>query len=146
MRYGEIACKKVKWVLRNYREIVTSVADFRADKSARKGTRELHSTGYVSDPTYKAAENNSTEIKIIYTENGGFLSRPERWIETVKSVYENLSPEDQKLVELSFFEDQINEVVADEMCMNIMTFYKRRERLVLLFMVKAAENGLIRLE
>lgn len=146
MGYGEIALKKVQFVLYNYYAVKDAVEDFRRDKMAKKGQREIRSAGFVSDPTYKEVENNMAEIKFVNLSNGGFLARPDRWLNVIEDVLAHLSDDDRKLMYFAYFHWQGNAQAAAELGVNIMTFYKRRAKVFLLFVVKAAEAGLIRLE
>lgn len=143
-RYGDNVLRRLKWTIAHVGDIEKAVRDKRAEMKRRSGTPEMRSVGYVSDPTEKEAELNLMPIKWV-TVGHGIVRRPEEWIAVIKGVYERLSAEDKKLVEVSFWTNSYRDKKLDELNMSKNTFYARREYIVTLFAIKASERRLISL-
>lgn len=135
--------KRTLFVLGHYHELKRACIEKRVERKAKKGRPEVRAEGYVSDPTGKEAELNSEPIVYVFIANNKIVVNPEEWIACVDRVMETLSEEDQKLVKLAFWSRLSYKSILEELHMDKVTYYRRRDRIIFKFATAAACSGLV---
>lgn len=133
-------------MLYKYDEIKAAVKEYRAEKKAKRETMGIRSIGTVSDPTRQEAEIDSEEIRAVRIKSGLLVSHPEKWIEAMDKVFSKISKEDMMIIRLSFWSKDRCSSIVDNLNMATATYYKRKERIISLVAISAAEMGLIHIK
>ena len=142
-RFCEGAFRSVRWHIAYYWEIRRAITDRRLELKRNRGMVERRSEGYFSSPTEKEAEINIMELPYVYLSIGGKVDKPEQWVLAINHVMDKLEPEDRRLIEESFWKSRSWRTAIAKLCMDKMTYYKRRDHLIYVFAVYCASKGLI---
>lgn len=140
---GDWVNRKIKWIVRHEDEIRAAAAEKRREQKRKKGHPESRPQGFISDPTYKEAEQDLMPLRFVDI-RAGKVERPEEWLAAIDSVRECLGPDDQRILRLVRERKTIEECL-DELPSGKETFYRRRDRIFAMIALKASEAGLIRL-
>lgn len=144
--YGDEIYQTVQLVLYNYQEIKDKLKIYRMEKKAKKETGGIRSVGSVSDPTGKEAEINLEDVEYVRIPHGIIVHYPVRWVEAMEYVFSRLEKNDMKLIRLSFWSTLRYEQILDELNLSPGAYYKRRDRILSLIAVRAAEIGAIQMK
>lgn len=140
---GDWVNRKIKWIVRHEDEIRAAAAEKRRERKRRNGKPESRPQGYVSDPTYREAEQDLTPLRFVEI-RAGRVDHPEEWLAAIESVRERLSPDDKRILRLVRERKTIEESLA-EVPSGKEAFYRRRDRIFAMIALKASEAGLVRL-
>lgn len=143
-RYEE-ALRLVRCRLYNYHEIRLALAEYKAERKAKRQAAAGRSKGRVSDPTALAAMIELERVPFVFLPGKRIVDDPAEWLEVIREVVRALSPDDRKLLEVSFWKRHTWEAAVRELHMNKDTYYRRRDGLVHRFALAAAVKGLVKL-
>lgn len=119
-----------------YFEIRTAVAKKRAELKAN--------ARHNRDPTPAEAQKAVDEVEFVKLERGDLILYPERWIDAVKTVYNSMGKEDRMFFEHAFWKRETHEQKIQKTYVAKDTYYRKRQRMILIVAIAAASRGLIR--
>lgn len=143
--YGNNMLRSVRWHIANYWGIKIAVSQRRADMYRRSnnptgGINDNH----ISDPTAQAALQNLTPIPSVIFD-GRVIVHPERWIYVIDTVMDQLPKTEKKIIKDNFWSKKGWKYVTTMDLISKETFYRKRDHVVSLVAIAAAEKDLIHL-
>jgi hypothetical protein len=139
---GEGVEIRVKFMLTHFKQLEKEIV-YERYKNHHGTNLGIRSIGKASDPTYNEAENEMSDVKVVILHDGTIVHSPCEWLRIIKYVYENISVSDSRLMQMYFFDGQPWAEVIAELEINKDTFYRRRDKIVSLVSIAAAQAGLV---
>ncbi|HBS59931.1 MAG TPA: hypothetical protein DEA44_11760 [Firmicutes bacterium] len=111
--------------------------DKKALAQARQDIYLQHSAGGYADFRRSGTRGNSiVESKVMKLLDNRDIRQLEHAIAAVEDVLAELSAAQRRLVELKYFKDRDNQLVADELNISLRTFYHWRDKVLAVFAVR----------
>lgn len=84
-----------------------------------------------------------SDVKVVVLRDGTIVYRPCEWLRIMKYIYENIPVSDSRLMQMYFFDGQPWAEVIAELEIDKDTFYRRRDKIISLVSIAAAQAGLV---
>lgn len=142
LAFGEGVKIRVKYMLTHFKQLEKEIV-YERYKNRRGTNLGIHGVGNVSDTTYNEALNEMSDVKVVVLRDGTIIYRPCEWLRIMKYIYENIPVSDSRLMQMYFFDGQPWAEVIAELEIDKDTFYRRRDKIISLVSIAAAQAGLV---